>query len=255
MTNIDNILDELVDPAVETEQPETVPGPDTKVDLPADEDKPEWPKVVEKGDPLWAEYGSPVGTNGEVYVSAGEFATHLLGEGIKRGLIEDPNTDVAMLAKRSQVIPQNVYQASRAKKYPLPSIIIRVVSNVLDEAGNITGTKTDDRQYFPLNEATSVWFNRPTRGDGASGLGDDDVEKRVLLTGKAKARLEAMQRRLENLTAQVNKQQSVYDKRVRLLAEVGKTVEDAVTAYDAWAETQEAGKEIPDDDENGSSNL
>lgn len=125
---------------------------------------------------------------------------------------------------------QAVYAATRGKRWSLPSL----------EAVTEDGTKLG--VVIPLEAGLAAWDERPERGVGTGGAGMTPERRatRILRAGKARAALKAWQKR---------------EKRYgELLAEVGATWEDAEKAYDEWAESEEAKKEIADNAEKENGN-
>lgn len=117
---------------------------------------------------------------------------------------------------------QAVYAATRGKRWSLPAV----------EAVTADGTKLGI--IIPLQEGMKAWDERPERGSGSgsSGMTPERRERRILIAGKWKARFVAMQ--------------EDYNRRTKLLSEVGATWDDADRAYNEWLETEDGKKEIAD---------
>lgn len=153
----------------------------------------------------------------EGYVDVRAFAWELT----KRN-IESAHKESRTPGPEDMVDTQAVYAATRGKRWALPSL----------EAVTSDGTKLG--VVIPLTEGLAAWDNRPERGTGTGGAGmtPERRETRILRAGKAQAALAAWTKRVKRYG--------------ELLAEVGATWDDANAAYDKWAESEEAKKEIKD---------
>lgn len=145
-------------------------------------------------------------------------------------LLTKRNMDEAVAKGRTpsrddMVDTQAVYASTRGKRWSLPAL----------EAVTADGTKLG--LVIPTTEGLAAWDARPERGTGSGGAAMTPERRavRILRAGKAADRLKYWERRVARYTT--------------LLAEVGATWDDANAAYDAWAESEEAKKEIKDKDE------
>lgn len=124
---------------------------------------------------------------------------------------------------------QAVYAATRGKRWSLPSL----------EAVTPDGTKLG--VVVPLAAGLAAWNERPERGTGTGAtMTPARRETRILRAGKAKAQLV----KLEKLVKRYGE----------LLTEVGATWNDADEAYNVWLETEDAKKEIADEDKKNTAN-
>lgn len=155
----------------------------------------------------------------EGYVDVKGFAFALTQRNMQTAIDEGkvPSVD-------DMVDTQAVYAATRGKRWSLPAL------DAIDHEGTKLGL------VIKLEDGLAAWDARPERGTGTGGAGMTPERRatRILRAGKAKAALAYW-------TARVKR----YGE---LLPEVGANWDDADAAYNAWLETQDAKKEIPDDD-------
>lgn len=235
-------------PTAPTTQPTTTEPAAKAPETSTDETPSEWPKSVSE---------KPEGA-----VTVSDFAAEVnkkivrdkMGELLALGT--DP-IEAALQAKDNEVPASTFYQAVKALRNPLPHYIVRTTEDVpvKDSEGNDTGnteTKVTEKTFVPLDVALEWWDNKPARGAGASGnRTDEQVDSLVLRAGKLYQKLHAPK---TGLIARLARTQEQHDKAVKLhasytdrLTAEGKSWDDAHTAYDAWAATQEADKTIEDD--------
>lgn len=177
------------------------------------------------------------GTNPEGTLSIPEFAAHVTIENFKGG-----NLDPSAVVK-----DQAIYAAVKAKRYPLPVVLV---------LGAESTDPKDARVFVPVAEAMAAWQDRPARGEGSAAAVSARSEGDLLnVSAKKFSALGKLQARLDRLTAQVDKTRAQHDKYVHQLAQVAR-VDDDVAAQriaDKAAELDEAeadaaseANEIPD---------
>lgn len=235
MSDTDFLADLVDPPKAEAAQPtpETVQAsPAVNADEAGRTTAPEWPKYIDD---------LPPGEVPQGCMTIPDFASHLTAMSVQR--LVDGGAFLNEAVRDGIVKDARVYQAIKATRNPLPYVVVRNLVTTPDNE-----SKVQERTYVPVAEATKSWFERPERGS-ATELTEDDLEKFVLRAGKAKAKLELTKKRHARVSEQLDKQTKLHDKYTTLLAERGKSWEEAVTAYDGWLETQEAGSEIADDGE------
>lgn len=188
----------------------------------------------------------PVGEAPEGAVPVAEFAKlvneKLVAAEVERLMTEEGKTvvEAAVAAMNAQVSQANFYQAVKAQRNPLPHYEVRYNVPVLDENGQDTGeTKVDTKVFIPVEAGLEFWKNRPVRGSGAAAASEETVEKRLIRAGKKKSDLDAAQKRLAKLTATVERMKTQLAKYTELLSADGKTIDEAVEAYEKSVEDAE----------------
>lgn len=181
-----------------------------------DEAPREWPKRIQVANPSDVPDGC---------VSIPQFAEHMTRLQM-RAEFEAAAKGETYEGPTGQVLPQSVYQATKAERNPLPSVI--AYAEVTDANGE---TKVTEKQYIPLQEAEEAW---PNRRRGAAALDSEvDPEKIARIAGKRRYDLAQAEERLARLTEKVNRLRELVAKSNSRLPEVGKTWQDAIAAYDA----------------------
>lgn len=168
-----------------------------------------------------------------------EFTGHLTLENItKRGMGVD-----------GIVKDQNVYNATKAKRDPIPVVLVFSVN----EDGSVNDNQKDAKVYIPVAEGTEAYLNRPERGSGTSTStskrSDEDL---IEDASKKRQDLNALQDRIKKLAERVEKAQNVYDKYGKWLSDRNLSWEkvdefDAAQAAKAEAAEESAPSE-PDND-------
>lgn len=123
----------------------------------------------------------------DVLMTVKEFATELTFKNFEQGI-------------RKQVEVGDVYNAMKAKRHPLPVVLV------------------DDQAYLS-KEAFDAWENRPVRGEGTSAVAaskrsDEDLVK---LAGEAQKKLAKTAGRIEKLLNRRDKEAGLVQKYVTQL--------------------------------------
>lgn len=124
---------------------------------------------------------------------------------------------------------QNVYNAEKGKRNPLPVVLV------------------DGTVYLPMPTALEVWDSRPERGEGTSTTTSGRLEDADLarLTFKAQDTLERDLHRLEVLQGKIERSRKIVEKREnQAKARFG---DDWQAVVDKAGEDADASKEIADD--------
>lgn len=118
-----------------------------------------------------------------------EFATELTWKNFEKG-------------ERKQVEPADIYNAIKAKRHPLPVVLI------------------GERAYLPA-QAFEVWENRPVRGEGTSAAAPSkrSDEELIKLTAEKQKALAKTAERIEKLLARRDKEAELVKKYTRQLVE------------------------------------
>lgn len=182
----------------------------------------EWPKTLTD---------VPAGEIPDGCVTVQDFAARISAKLAEQKVAEGMDLFEAVAA--SQVLPQNFYNAIKRDKDPMPSV------KVPTEGG-------EDRVYIPIDEATEWYLNRPARGGSGAPRSEEEVTSRLRRAGSAKQKLDEMEARYEKFTARLDKQRSLVNRYGELLAEDGKTWEEATRVFEESAEAKEAANAIED---------
>lgn len=128
------------------------------------------------------------------------------------------------------IVPvQNIYNAVKAKRHPIPVVLV------------------DGNRYVPQAQATEAWDNRPERGEGSGSTSGTLTDERLaLLTFQVQDKVNAANRRLKVLQDKIAKDTKTMEKRnAQALARFGDNWQDVVNKA---GEDAEKSKEITDDE-------
>lgn len=175
----------------------------------------------------------PLGETPHGTMSAGEFAAYLTKKRLEKHMKGEPGFD------DFYVTQQSVYQRVKAKREPLPHVLVQNEVPTVDNDGNSTGSEVRERVFILAKEAERDWDKPRVRGRAAS-VQDDSVEGRLLRIGKALVKLSSLEKRNARVTEQLEKQRNLAARYDQMLATMDKTRNDALSAVEDAEESAEA---------------
>lgn len=176
------------------------------------------PEQREPAEDVDAKYGNvlatyPEGAEVDGLMTVAGFAAELTFKNFENGL----------RGVEAQVVPNDIYQVIRAKRHPLPVVLV------------------GDKAFIP-QEAFQAWAERPTRGEGTGASGsrrsDEDLLK---LSAKAREELLKTENRIEALLGRRDKERKRLEKYSAQIFE--RFGENAWAKVDEWVSANESAEE------------